>query len=62
MKRFERDVVLVHGNKDIYCVMDVVNSIIWYMIISALVQEQSVATYKLAEEKVKEKAKKESKE
>ena len=23
MKRFERDVVLVHGNKEIYCVMDV---------------------------------------
>ena len=62
MKRFERDVVLVHGNKDIYCVMDVVDSIILYMITSALVQEQSVATYKLAEEKVKKRAKKESKE
>ena len=62
MKRFERDVVLVHGNKDIYCVMDVVDSIIWYMITSALAQEQSVATYKLAEEKVKKKAKKESEE
>ena len=62
MKRFERDVVLVHGNKDVYCVMDVVDSIIWYMITSALVQEQSVATNKQAEEKVKEKAKKASEE
>ena len=62
MKRFKRDVVLVHGNKDVYCVMDVVDSIIWYMLTSALAQEQSVATYKLAEEKVKKKAKKESEE
>ena len=62
MKRFKRDVVLVHGNKDVYCVIDVVDSIIQYMITSALVQEQSLATYKLAEEKVKKKAKKESEE
>ena len=62
MKRFKRDVVLVHGNKDVYCVMDVVDSIIRYMITSALMQEQSVATYKLAEDKVEKKAKKESKE
>ena len=37
MKRFKRDVVLVHGNRDVYCVMDVVDSIIQYMITSALV-------------------------
>ena len=43
MKIFERDVVLVHGNKEIYCVMDVVDSIIWYMIASTLAQEEPVA-------------------
>ena len=43
MKRFKRDVVLVQGNKEIYCVIDVVDSIIWYMITSALAQEEPVA-------------------
>ena len=60
MKRFEGDVVLVHGNKEIYCVMDVVDSIIWYMIASTLVQEEPVAAKMQAEEK--EKAKEESEE
>ena len=60
MKRFERDVVLVHGNKEIYCVMDVVDSIIRYMIASTLVQEEPVAAKMQAEEK--EKANKESEE
>ena len=62
MKRFKRDVVLVHGNKEIYCVMDVVDSIIRYMIASTLVQEEPVAAKMQAEEKAKEKAKKESEE
>ena len=35
MRKLERDIYMVHGNKDIYCVMDVVDSIIWYMITSA---------------------------
>ena len=60
MKRFERDVVLVHGNKEIYCVMDVVDSIIRYMIASTLAQEEPVAAKIQAEEKAKEKATKES--
>ena len=62
MKRFERDVVLVHGNKEIYCVMDFVGAIIRYMITSALAQEEPVAAKMQAEEKAKEKAKKESEE
>ena len=62
MKRFKRDVVLAHGNKEIYCVMDVVDSIIWYIITSALVQEEPVAAKMQAEEKSKENAKKESEE
>ena len=35
MRKLERDIYMVYGNKDIYCVMDVVDSIVWYMIISA---------------------------
>ena len=35
MRKLERDIYMVHGNKDIYCVMDVVDSIVWYMITSA---------------------------
>ena len=34
MRKLERDIYMVHGNKDIYCVMDVVDSIVWYMITS----------------------------
>ena len=34
MRKLDRDIYLVHGNKDIYCVMDVVDSIVWYMITS----------------------------
>ena len=62
MKRFKRDVVLAHGNKEIYCVMDVVDSIIQYMITSTLAQEESVAAKMQAEEKAKENTKKESEE
>ena len=58
MKRFKRDVVLVHGNREIYFVMDVVDSIIRYMVTSALAQEEPVAAKMQAEEKAKEKAKK----
>ena len=61
-EEIQRDVVLVHGNKEIYCVMDVVDSIIRYMIASTLAQEEPVAVKMQAEEKVKEKAKKESEE
>ena len=32
MRKLESDIFLVHGNKEIYCVMDVVDSIIHYMI------------------------------
>ena len=35
MRKLERDIYMVHGNKDIYCVMDVVDSIVQYMITSA---------------------------
>ena len=62
MKRFKRDVVLVHGNKEIYCAMNFVDSIMRYMITSTLVQEEPVAAKMQAEEKEKEKAKKESEE
>ena len=34
MRKLERDIYMVHGNKDIYCVMDVVDSIVQYMITS----------------------------
>ena len=34
MRKLERDIYLVHGNKDIYCMMDVVDCIVWYMITS----------------------------
>ena len=62
MKRFKRDVVLVHGNKEIYCVMDVVDSIIRYMITRTLAPEEPVAAKMQAEQKAKGKAKKESEE
>ena len=32
MRKLESDIFLIHGNKEIYCVMDVVDSIIHYMI------------------------------
>ena len=32
MRKLESNIFLVHGNKEIYCVMDVVDSIIHYMI------------------------------
>lgn len=32
MRKLENDIFLVHGNKEIYCVMDIVDSIIRYMI------------------------------
>ena len=48
--------------KKLYCVMDVVDSIIRYMITSALAQEEPVAAKMQAEEKAMEKAKKESEE
>ena len=34
MRKLESDIFLVHGNKEIYCVMDIVDSIIHYMIVA----------------------------
>lgn len=44
MKKLERDVVLVHGNKDIYCVLDVVDSTLRYLVTTAGAREKGKDT------------------
>ena len=73
MRKFGSNIILVHGNKKIYCVMDVVDSIICYMITatkecerekadSDQQKEEKVNSEQQKEEKVDSEQKKEEKE
>lgn len=44
MKKMERDVILVHENVDVSCVMDIFDSIIRYLFISSLEAEKAAET------------------
>ena len=61
MRKLESDIFLVHGNKEIYCVMDVVDSIIHYMIaaMKECGREKSDSGQQKEEEKVNSEQKEE---
>ena len=62
MRKFESDIFLVHGNKKMYCVMDVVDSIIHYMIAAMKECEREKAdSDQQKEEKVNSEQQKEEK-
>ena len=50
MKKFERDVILVHENVDISCVMDIFDSVIRYLLISTVEAEKAAEALKEAGE------------
>ena len=61
MRKLESDIFLVHSNKEIYCVMDVVDSIIRYMIAATkeCEREKSDSGQQNKEEKVNSEQKEE---
>ena len=62
MRKLDSDIILVHSNKEIYCVMAVVDSIIPYMLAAMKECEREKAdSDQQKEEKVQQKQQKEEK-